>query len=379
MSADMDFIPAEAFPPGEFLRDELEERGWTQVDLAEILGKPAAAVNELVLGKREVTPATARALAEAFGTSPQFWLNLESAYRLYLDAQKRVSDGAVARRAKLYAKVPVKDMVKRGWISGSSSIDVLEKNVCDFLGIETIDDDPPELEHAARKSASYGSVTPALCAWVRRAQQIASATPVVGRYGKDSISRATAELKKLLPAAVEIRQVARILSENGIRLVVVETISKAKVDGVTLWLDQDSPVIAISLRYDRIDSFWFTLIHELGHVARSEGKTTPVIDDLDERDDLPEGERQVNAQAQEWLVPASEMNDFVARTAPLYSRVRVENFARRIRVHPGIVVGQLHHRKEIEWSHFRALLVRVREVVTSNTVTDGFGFAPLEL
>jgi len=142
MSADMDFIPAEAFPPGDFLRDELEERGWSQVDLADILGKSIPLVNEIVLGKREITPATAQALAAALGTSAQYWLNLESAYRLYLESQKRPFDESVSRRAKLYSKVPVKELVKRGWIESSTNIDVLEKRICDFLDIDHIDDEP---------------------------------------------------------------------------------------------------------------------------------------------------------------------------------------------------------------------------------------------
>ncbi len=79
-----DFQLAEAFPPGQFLRDELEERGWTQSDLAEIMGRPVSVVNEIILGKRMVTPETARALADALGGSAQFWLKLESIYRLWL-------------------------------------------------------------------------------------------------------------------------------------------------------------------------------------------------------------------------------------------------------------------------------------------------------
>lgn len=76
-------VPAEVFHPGEFLRDELEARGWTQADLAEILGRPLKTVNEVIVGKKAITPETARGLAAAFGTSAQFWMNLESAYQLH--------------------------------------------------------------------------------------------------------------------------------------------------------------------------------------------------------------------------------------------------------------------------------------------------------
>ena len=81
--------PAEVFPPEEFIRDELEARGWTQADLAEILGSPPKAVGEILMGQRAITPETATGLGEAFGVDPRFWMDLESAYRL----SKVKSDG----------------------------------------------------------------------------------------------------------------------------------------------------------------------------------------------------------------------------------------------------------------------------------------------
>lgn len=75
-------IPAEAFAPGEYIREELTERGWTQLDLAEIMGQPPQVVNEIVAGKRSITPETARGLGDAFGTGAQLWMNLEASYQL---------------------------------------------------------------------------------------------------------------------------------------------------------------------------------------------------------------------------------------------------------------------------------------------------------
>src|SRR4051812_37965534 len=102
-------IPAEVFPPGEFIRDELEARGWTQQDLAQILGRPLVAVNQIIGGKRGITPETAQGLAAAFGTSAEFWLNLASAYQL---SQVETADESVTHRAKLYGIAPVTEMVK---------------------------------------------------------------------------------------------------------------------------------------------------------------------------------------------------------------------------------------------------------------------------
>ena len=74
--------PAEIFPPGEYLHDELEARGWNQGEFAEIIGRPPRLISEIISGKRGITPETAQAIAAAFGTSAEFWLNLESAYQL---------------------------------------------------------------------------------------------------------------------------------------------------------------------------------------------------------------------------------------------------------------------------------------------------------
>lgn len=77
-----DRTPAEVFPPREFIREEIEARGWSQVEFAEILGRPPRLAGELIASKRAVTPETANALAAAFRASAQLWLNLESSYQL---------------------------------------------------------------------------------------------------------------------------------------------------------------------------------------------------------------------------------------------------------------------------------------------------------
>ena len=74
--------PAEIFPPGEFLREELEAREWTQQELADILDRPPRRISGRIAGKRAIAPENATGLAEAFGTSPDYWMNLESQYQL---------------------------------------------------------------------------------------------------------------------------------------------------------------------------------------------------------------------------------------------------------------------------------------------------------
>ncbi len=88
--------PVEVFPPGELLREELEARGWAQSDFADILGRPLGRVNEIITGKRSITPETAQGLAEALGTNAQFWLNLQSVWLL---SRASSAKSGVARRA----------------------------------------------------------------------------------------------------------------------------------------------------------------------------------------------------------------------------------------------------------------------------------------
>lgn len=76
--------PYKAVPPGEILKDELDARGWSRGDFAEIIGRPLQAVNEILKGKKAIKPETAVLFSRALGTTPEFWLSLESAYRLDL-------------------------------------------------------------------------------------------------------------------------------------------------------------------------------------------------------------------------------------------------------------------------------------------------------
>jgi HTH-type transcriptional regulator/antitoxin HigA len=362
--------PAEVFAPGEFLRDELAERCWTQRDLAEILDRPVAAVNEIVAGKRRITPDTARGLAAALGTSPEFWLSLEAAYQLWRVSADETS--SVTRRAQLYAKAPVREMLRRGWIERSDSVDVLEHRVLAFLGVAHIDDEPRVFRHAARKSTPYLDCTSSQMAWLLRARQLAQATEVA-RYSRRGVAACLKQLRALIHAPEEARRAPRVLADAGIRLVIVEPLPGTKIDGATYWLDDSSPAIALSLRYDRLDSFWFTMFHELHHVSSKVDALDIDLLEPDAEASKPAAEREADRFASEQLIPGESLADFTARVRPLYSAQRIEAFARRMQVHPAIVVGQLQYRHEIPWSSFRKLLVPIREQVTASTLTDGWG------
>jgi HTH-type transcriptional regulator/antitoxin HigA len=365
--------PAEVFPPGDFIRDELDARGWTQGDLAQIMGRPVQLVNELVSGKKQITPETALGLAKAFGDDDAlYWMNLDNVYRL---AHATPADESVGRRAKLYSRFPVRELLKRKWIEGSDNLDVLEHRVCRFYSIETIDEEP-QFAHAA-KAAQYDERKPLQWAWLFRSYQLAQGVHAAS-YSKAKLRTALAKLRELLIAPEEIRQVPKILSDAGVRFVIVEFLPGAKIDGAAFWID-GVPVIAMSLRFDRVNNFWFVLRHEVEHILNEDGLLTideELTERLQRKDAMPIEEVRANNAAAEFVVPKKELDSFVIRVRPLYSEQRILLFAKRIGVHPGLVVGQLQFRDEVPYTHFHKYLVKIRDIVTQTALTDGWGAVP---
>lgn len=361
----------EAFAPGEYIAEELEARSWSQLDLADILGRPPQAVNEIINGKRAITAETAKGLGDAFGTSAQLWMNLQSAYEL---ARMRHSDSnTVSRKAELYKFAPVGEMQKRGWIEKSSNFEVVESQVLGFFGVGKVGD-RIELAAAARKSTD-GELTQPQKAWLIRAIRIAKTVQVTGRFSRSSLKVALDALSALKADPEEARKVPRVLSEAGIRFLIVAPLPNSKIDGVCFWLSDSEPVVVLSFRFDRIDWFWHTLMHELGHVWNGDGKKAPTLDvqllGSDSVEPTGDIENRANAFAVSFLVDQAEMHEFIART-PVYSRLKIVGFAKRLGVHPGIVVGQLQRRKLVPYQNFRPLICSIRNVVMANAVTDGW-------
>lgn len=363
-----DRVPAEVFPPGEFLNDELEARGWTQTEFAEIIGRPPRVVNEIVAGKRGITPETARELAAALGTSAQLWMNLETAYQL---SKVPPQHEKIVREATLRERFPVREMMKRGWIKASKSIDEVERSVLTYFQLPDLTA-PIQFPHAARRN--HGEDLSAVqYAWLFRVRQLAAALRVP-RYSEQRLRAAVPDLERLMTEPEEIRHIPRILSEVGVRLVIVEPIPGSKIQGVCFWLDNNiSPVIGLSLKGDQIDKFWFNLWHEIEHVLRGDGKDGIIIDDFDEAP-APEDEceRAANDAAAERCVPIKSMRDFILRHNPMFSEKNMIGFAKIMKRHPGIVAGQIQKRTD-RWDLFRKHQLRVRQIIVQVALTDGYG------
>ena len=351
--------PARAVAPGRIILRELEARGWSQQDLAAIMSRPEQVISEIIRAKKQITAETARQLAKAFGTSPEFWLNLEMQYQLH-QAKIENHETDIERRSKLYHLAPINDMIKRGWMRAGKTIDELEQEYCRFFQVPTIND-PPQVAFRPRVSEERGPEDRAIVAWVRRVEQLAAEQPVQ-TFSADALPVFIDRLLSLANSGSNIEKIPSFFIENGIHFVIVPHLPKTYLDGAALWIN-NYPVVALSLRYDRIDAFWFTLLHELAHIYRKHRQAH--VDQLFDRakQDLRQEEIEANDQATQWLLPEEDLQEFIELQRPRYSRLSIEQFAAEQKRHPGIVIGQLMHKGELKYSHLREYLVKVRPIL----------------
>ena len=371
--------------PGQLLRALLEERGWTQRLLAIVLDVDETLVNKLTTDKRPVDASTAIMLSEAFSVPPEWFLDRQKSYDLAMARITTRPDPGRHTRARLFGDLPVAEMMKRGWLSVDDIRDTprVESELARFFGVDSVNE-IEILPHASKKTNVSESVTPPQLAWLYRVRQIA-VDVLVPRYSPTAVKAAIRSLGNLLGSAEEARKVPGILSKCGIRFVVVESLKSAKIDGVCFWLNDMAPVIGMSLRHDRIDNFYFVLRHELEHVVRRHGRETAAVDAELEGEragvgiELPEEERIANEAAAEFCVPQAKMNKFVEVKDPFFAERDIIGFARTVKVHPGLIAGQLQHRTG-RYNRFRDHLVKIRSIVTPNAMVDGWGdVAPVQL
>lgn len=371
--------PTEHRTPGQLLQDLLVARGWSQRVLAVVLGVGETVVNKLASDIRPVDAEMALKLGELFAVPPERFMQLQLA--LDLDRARLVArpDPGRTTRAIIFGGLPIASMIERGWLQADGVRDVagVETAVTKFFGATSLGQ-VEILPHAARKTAATtGEIPAAQLAWLYRVKTIVG-DMMAPRYTTDAALDAARQLKLLLHAPEEARKVPRILAECGIRFAIVETLPGAKIDGVTFWLNEHSPVIAMTLRHDRIDNFWFVLRHELEHVLRGDGRAAVMLDTELEGaragvgQDVAEEERLANEAAAEFCIPQKALAGFIARKAPFFNQRDIIGFARVRKVHPGIVAGQLQH-KTGRYDRFRDFQARIRSFVTPSAMVDGWG------
>ena len=341
--------PAEVFPVGEFLRDELEERGWSDSEFAQILGRPAQVISEIINGKKEITAETAVAIADALGTSPEYWLNLQIAFRLREIRSSRPTNNSVIRLARLRDRVPLRELRKRGWISDTDDLDVLEAEVSNLLRpLEAAD-----FAAAARKTDADRPFTPEQRAWLARVLQVASTRTVLS-FDNAALRSLATELRTVRPD--DLATLRKRFALCGVSLVIEPQLAGSRLDGAAMRPTTDNAIIGLTTRGDRFDIFIWTLLHETAHLllGHVDVQSVRIDEELGSTERVGQ-ELEADTLAEQLLFPGG-----FRLPPPPYSMGKIVTAASNHGVHFSSVLGRLHHDGVVSAAHLRRSIPRVR-------------------
>lgn len=238
---------------------------------------------------------------------------------------------------------PVKEMFRRNWFKESpGSLEAAVINAEELVREFVTDSiDSPVQAFARQRVRAGGNVNPyALLAWQCRVIALAKKQSIKNKYKQNTITKDwLTKLAKLSRVDDWKKKVIDYLQNSGIRLVVESHLPNTYLDGAAILLFDGSPVIGMTLRYDRIDNFWFVLFHELVHIIKhlQKGEIESIFDDLDvEAGDI---EQDADKQAGEILVPENKWDTALPRY--LRSEDSIRDFAQELHVHPAIVAGKI--------------------------------------
>jgi HTH-type transcriptional regulator / antitoxin HigA len=319
----------------------LDQASLTQRDLMPFIGSRAK-VSEVLSRKRQITMPMARALHEHLGIPAEVLLQ-----------ERGVSlDDPLAGIE--WNRFPVKAMAKLGWISKGKNLESRGQEVVGDLirraGGPAVAAVPLYRKNDyARANAKMDPYALKAWCWKVLADANEARPPVSYKPGTITLDF-LGHVARLSWSDEGPRLAKEFLAKHGISLVVVRHLPRTYLDGAALKLGDGTPVVGLTLRYDRVDGFWFCLLHELAHLGRHmESDGDPAfVDDLTLRE--VEGGRRdpKEAQADQWaeeaLVPGAIWETSEARRNP--TPMAVVNLSRALQVHPAIVAGRIRHEEK---------------------------------
>ena len=355
VSADAPFAPDWVSPPGETIVDLLEERDWTQQQLADRLDFSLKHVNQLINAKVPLTEDAAIRLQKVLGAPVGFWLTREAQYRERLAVQDAVARQAAMvpwlERFPLRALMGLGVMTKRP-VTAQSKVNLVGELLA-FFGVATPDQWESQygrMELAFRRSREDQADVAAISAWLRLGERAAEKFDGPA-YNADKFTRALKTIRGFTrqnPEQFE-PQMRNLLRQAGVAFVLVPALPKTHVSGVARWLNAQRPLIQLSLYGKQNDRFWFSFFHEAAHILlHSQQKKSVFLDDPSKSGSSSTEEQEANAWARDFLIP-SRLAQRLA-TIPK-NKDAVSDFAESIGIHPGIVVGRMQYDRllDVRW------------------------------
>lgn len=348
----IEFENISAFHPGYYIEDLIDELEMTQDEFAKRLNITPKNLSDLINGKASISDNIAKNLSLMLGTSVEVWINLQNSYNQKvieirkLQAQRAEEVDLTLIDYSYFEKLGVVKATKDRTEQISelfryfaiSSFSVFKKRdfLVQFRKTHNVDD----------------KVVLNSNAWVQ----------TIINFGKQIETQPYCEKKlkgylqqirgmTLQPPSDYLPELSRILAECGVALVIIPSLKNSGVYGATKWINKDKVVIGITNRGKYADVFWFSLLHELGHVLQK--KITKTLVDFEAYDHSEDYEKEADQFARDVLIDPRSF-ELISKKS-FFSKQEVRDFADTIKIHPGIVVGRLQKEGFIPYTHLNGL------------------------
>lgn len=341
-------------PPGETLKEYLSNWNMKQKELALRLGLSNKHVNQIIKGKAPITNETALKLENVLSIPASFWLRLESKYQ---EAITREKEAVVdEEESKIARSISYAEIARLGWVPKTRNIKEKINNLRAFFGIANLTLIPKVNPGAFRVSASYKASELALATWLRRGELLAQNIET-DKYSKKKLTALISEIRKLTmyPDDDLFDILVKKCAECGIAVCFVPHISKSHVNGAIKWVNSNKLILQLSSRGVYADIFWFSLLHELGHIYFEHNKNKALL--IENQDPNSKIEKEADCFARRKLIPTKDYDRFVTNYQP--TKKNIINFSKDIGIHPGILAGRLKHDKIIDYSQFNDLREKI--------------------
>lgn len=324
-------LPESLPNPIDAIKFRMEQADLKPADLIPYIGSRGR-VSEILSGKRPLTLEMVRALEVGLGIPAKVLIRKPE---IESNSEYQGWDNRL-----------VTEMESRGYFGDKSlkkfsKLDLL-KDFFSSIGAQ------PQMAVMLRKSSYRSSPLTdkrALIAWSNRVIQKAKKIKTLKKYKDGTIDlNFMQEFVKLSSKENGVVLAQKRLKEIGIILVVEPHFSKTYLDGAAILVNKENPVIGLTLRYDRLDNFWFTLMHELAHISLHYNQDISLFyDELENTPvDLDEKEKEADSLAEESLLPKAKWEISPARLIP--SSMAANSLAKELGVHVAIIAGQIRHK-----------------------------------
>jgi HTH-type transcriptional regulator/antitoxin HigA len=338
-----------ATAPGVTLQDSLDALGMSQAELAERTGLSDKTINRIIKGIDPVTHSTALALEKVLKVPAAFWLKLESNFREHIarQAEERKLEGF----ADWARRFPYPDMVRKGYVSAARSAEEKAGVLLRYFAVATPNQwqavyEEMSCELSYRKSLKAKDRMPSLSAWLRQGEILAQSA-ATGDFNATTFTQNLQEIRTLTCKAPSefVPKLKSLCAEAGVIYELVPELPGLGVCGVMRWF-HGRPLIQQSLLFKTNDNYWFTFFHEAKHVLQMRKKQIFIEGGNSEPEDFKR-EEEANRFAGEILIPNDSWETFVSTGS--FDSARIRAFAKKIKIHPGIVAGRLLKENQIDY------------------------------